>query len=226
MGVRYKPTSVVEKGAALPLARDDFTAALAATGLMLSEVAKESGIHRNYLSEFRAGTRNLQAVALKRLRGYFESKGVEFTEDEGVELDGADALGQGILQVFPLPRISVPIGRQLEPDERDSAVAELDKIVRNNDHLMDSPVEYDDGEMTEASQRLLDELRVGLVAEAVYRRVLDGGFEARYQEADAETHADQLAKENLSALILPDAAAEEQGEVANVNNPTRLTVFG
>lgn len=234
MGIRYKPVSVGEKAPILPLTRDDFSAALAATGLMLSAVAKESGVHRNYLSEFRAGTRNLQTAVLKRLRDYFESKGVAFTEDEGVELDDADELGQGVQQVFPISSISVAIGRELAPDERDAAVAELDKIVRNNDRLMAAAVEYadsflGDGGMTEAAQRLHEELRTGLVAEAVYRRVLDGSFEARYQEARAETHADELAKENLGALNMPDSAddkAERLDEHQDTSKPVKRTVFG
>lgn len=217
MGVRYKPVSIGEKTANLPLTRGDFTAALAATGLMLSVVAKESGVHRNYLSEFRAGTRNLQTAALKQLRDYFESKGIVFTEDEGVELDDADGLVQGVPQVFPIPRISVAIGRELEPDERDAAVAELDKIVMNNDRMMAISVEYEDGffgdgGITESSQRLHEELRTGLVAEAVYRRVLDGSFEARHQEARSETHADELAKENLGALAAPASTQEDEQE--------------
>lgn len=203
MGVRYKPVSGGKKATNLPLTRDDFTAALSATGLMLSEVARESGVHRNYLSEFRAGTRNLQTTALKRLREYFESKGVAFTEEEGVELDDADDVSQAS-QVFPIPSVSVAIGRELDPDERDAAVAELDKIVRSNDRLMDFPIEYDDGEMTDASQRLHGELRSGLVDEAIYRRVLDGSFDVRQHETPASTHAEELANGSLGALILPD----------------------
>jgi transcriptional regulator with XRE-family HTH domain len=221
MGVRYKPVSSGKNAKNLPLTRDDFTAALSATGLMVSEVARESGVHRNYLSEFKAGTRNLQTNALKRLRDYFESKGVVFTEEEGVELEDVDDESQAS-KVFPVPSISVAIGRELDPDERDVAVAKLDKIVRKNDRLMDFPIEYDDGEMADASQRLHEELRSGLVDEAIYRRVLDGSFDIRQQETIASTHAEELANGSLGALILPDDEGDAKAVPAEDSDSKKL----
>jgi transcriptional regulator with XRE-family HTH domain len=56
----------------------DFAASLQAIRSNVAEVAREVGINRQYLSEFRAGSRNLQPDLLQRLREYFEAKGLEF----------------------------------------------------------------------------------------------------------------------------------------------------
>jgi transcriptional regulator with XRE-family HTH domain len=58
----------------------DFAAALQAMRTNVAEVAREVGINRQYLSEFRAGSRNLQPDLLKRLREHFEAQGLEFDE--------------------------------------------------------------------------------------------------------------------------------------------------
>jgi len=58
----------------------DFAAALQTVRTNVAEVAREVGINRQYLSEFRAGSRNLQPDLLQRLREHFEAKGLTFDE--------------------------------------------------------------------------------------------------------------------------------------------------
>ncbi|KAF0102945.1 MAG: hypothetical protein FD187_1768 [bacterium] len=63
-----------------PLTAADFAAALQALQTTAADVAREIGVSRQYLSEFRAGSRNLQPDLLQRLREYFEAKGLAFDE--------------------------------------------------------------------------------------------------------------------------------------------------
>lgn len=60
------------------LSRADFDEAMVRQRLNVSEVARDTGIPRTYLSEFRNGDRKLRPEMLAKLRDYFESKGVEF----------------------------------------------------------------------------------------------------------------------------------------------------
>lgn len=64
------------------LSRQDFSEAVVRLRLNVSEIAKELGIPRTYLSEFRNGDRQLRPEHLAKLRDYFEAKGIEFTEEE------------------------------------------------------------------------------------------------------------------------------------------------
>lgn len=214
----------------------DFEDVITDYGYTVAQVARETGVDRISLSKFRNHGTALKLSEAQALATWMQGNDLwepEKSVDESSEMPKA-SIGQGVQKVFPISSISVAIGRELDPDERDAAVAELDKIVRNNDRLMAVAVEYadgflGDGGMTEAAQRLHEELRTGLVAEAVYRRVLDGSFEARYQEARAETHADELAKENLGALNMPDGAddkAERLDEHQDTSKPVKRTVFG
>lgn len=61
------------------LSRQDFDEAVVRLRLNVTEIAKELGIPRTYLSEFRNGDRRLRPEQLAKLLDYFQSKGVEFT---------------------------------------------------------------------------------------------------------------------------------------------------
>lgn len=64
------------------LTREDYNAAQVTLGLTYAEVGKETGIPRQYLSEFRAGTRNLLPEHQRKLRSYFEDRGIVFEDYE------------------------------------------------------------------------------------------------------------------------------------------------
>ena len=71
------------------LSRADFDEAVVRLRLNVSDVAKEAGIPRTYLSEFRHGDRKLRPEHLAKLRDYFESKGIEFSDPVAPELPTA-----------------------------------------------------------------------------------------------------------------------------------------
>lgn len=64
------------------LTREDYNEAQVTLGLTYAEVGKETGIPRQYLSEFRSGTRNLLPEHQRKLRSYFEDRGIVFEDYE------------------------------------------------------------------------------------------------------------------------------------------------
>lgn len=75
------------------LSRADFDAAVVRLRLNVSEIAKEVGIPRTYLSEFRNGDRKLRPENLAKLRDYFESKGIEFDSNPDPDAPPAPPAG-------------------------------------------------------------------------------------------------------------------------------------
>lgn len=65
------------------LTREDYNEAQVTLGLTYAEVGKETSIPRQYLSEFRNGTRNLLPEHQRKVRSFFEDRGIVFE-------DGAD----------------------------------------------------------------------------------------------------------------------------------------
>lgn len=63
-----------------PISRADFDEAVVRLRLNIAEVAKETGIPRAYLSEFRNGDRRLRPEQAMKLRDFFEGRGVEFED--------------------------------------------------------------------------------------------------------------------------------------------------
>lgn len=63
------------------LTRQDFDQAMVSLRLNISEVSRDTGVPRTYMSEFRNGDRQLRPENLAKLRDYFESKGLEFDNE-------------------------------------------------------------------------------------------------------------------------------------------------
>ena len=64
------------------LTREDYNQAQVTLGLTYADLAKEVGLPRQYLSEFRAGTRNLVPEHQRKLRNYFEDNGIVFEDSD------------------------------------------------------------------------------------------------------------------------------------------------
>lgn len=73
------------------LTKEDFEAALVELRLSISEVARESGLPRHIISHFRGYGDGLKPEQAAKLRGYFESKGVEFTGEKDAAPENAPA---------------------------------------------------------------------------------------------------------------------------------------
>lgn len=72
MAIKKQPT----------LTKQDFEQAIVTLRLSVSEVSRESGLPRHIVSHFRNYGDGLKPEQAAKLRDYFESKGVEFTEEK------------------------------------------------------------------------------------------------------------------------------------------------
>lgn len=112
------------------LSKEDFEDAVAAVNMTLADIAKQTGINRQYLSEFKCGDRNLRAEMRQKLREFFEGKGVEFVDaDAGADDDDDTPTGtrptrkaSALAGVFPSPSIEVGIAADLNCCRRHESV--------------------------------------------------------------------------------------------------------
>jgi transcriptional regulator with XRE-family HTH domain len=195
------------------LSKEDFEDAVAAVNMTLADIAKQTGINRQYLSEFKCGDRNLRAEMREKLREFFESKGVEFVgadsnldeDDDTPSSTRPTRIAAALAAVFPSPTFALSVAADLPEGDRAAALAEVDAIVRENDRKLAMPVGYTsplifDPELSDDAKAVNEELSQGLAYESVLRRVLAGSFKARYAEGNAPTHADLIAQQLLGHL--------------------------
>jgi transcriptional regulator with XRE-family HTH domain len=113
------------------LSRGDFDDAVVRLRLSVSEIAKETGIPRTYLSEFRNGDRKLRPEHQAKLRDYFESKGIEF--DDVAPSDNNDDAPPNSphprLKTTTAPRCFFPIADSVSDD----VVARTLDVMEEND---------------------------------------------------------------------------------------------
>lgn len=83
------------------LTKEDFEAALVELRLSVSEVSRESGLPRHIISHFRNYGDGLKPEQAAKLRDYFESRGVEFTNEGELEPEKTPATTGN--QPFTLP---------------------------------------------------------------------------------------------------------------------------
>lgn len=137
------------------LSRADFDEAVVTLRLNVSEIAKETGIPRTYLSEFRNGDRKLRPEHQAKLRDYFEAKGVVF--DDAREPEPAAAAGEDNATALH-PRVQAVQGIRLHFPIADTVPAEIvNKAVEMMDDadarlatLLKTSVTRDDGLFGEA----------------------------------------------------------------------------
>jgi len=196
------------------LSRADFGEAVVTLRLNVSEIAKETGIPRTYLSEFRNGDRKLRPEHQAKLRDYFEAHGVVFEDSKEPDTENGAAPAAPIGKVhggalpFPAPAFHCPVAADLKPEHVKAISARLEAVTRRIAELLPKPLAYDSGvlirsdEPTEESHAEHAAL-VGLLAEeAILRRRLEGRDIAppltpRLAEAGTllNTHAEWLARD-------------------------------
>ncbi|MBI3524655.1 MAG: helix-turn-helix transcriptional regulator [Betaproteobacteria bacterium] len=187
MAIQYRSTpkrKATDRGASAILTREDFEDAVAAVNMTLADIAKATGINRQYLSEFKCGDRNLRPDACQTLRDFFEAKGVEFVDtepDDDFEAEGEDST-----------RLAARAKDVVENIKRIAA----GKLIYD-DVLLFEADEPDEGSMAEHQQL------IGLLAEfALLQFRIQGNDLAppltpQLAEAGARltTHAELLARE-------------------------------
>lgn len=182
------------------LSRQDFEDAVAAVNMTLADIAKQTGINRQYLSEFKSGDRNLRAEMRQTLRDFFEAKGVEFiaTENDGME--------EGWSEFDPPAQ---------EAKGNPAVRRELDTVMRDNDQQLALPVSYEfdlflKRGLSRQSNEVNEELMHSLAYEAILRRVLAGSFKARYAEGERTNHAELIAQGMLHGLSEAGSVADPE----------------
>jgi transcriptional regulator with XRE-family HTH domain len=217
-----------------PLSRADFDEAMVRLRLSVSEVAKETGIPRTYLSEYRNGDRKLRPENLAKLRDYFEAKGIEFDDPEPTSAEPPEVpAGKGIT---PHPRLvavqSVRFCFPLAESVPDDVVAKvMDQIEEGDARLLALFKEnieresglFGPGDFTDEFTAMLQEAFSILASNYVLSRMLRGwtAFGVKPVTDDPKTLRDVLAE--TFAPILTDAglfapqaseAAEEEEQAA------------
>ncbi len=168
------------------LSRADFDEAVVTLRLNVSEIAKETGIPRTYMSEFRNGDRKLRPEHQAKLRDYFEAKGVVFedSKEPDPESGAAPAAPTGKAQrsaiPFPAPAFHCPVSADLKPEHVKAISARLEAVTRRIAELLSKPLAYENGALIDsdkpakASRAEHAELVDMLAEEAILRRRLEG----------------------------------------------------
>lgn len=196
------------------LSRGDFDEAMVRLRLSVSEVAKETGIPRTYLSEYRNGDRKLRPENLAKLRDYFEGKGIEF--DDVASAGGEPAAASVPQGITPHPRLvavqSVRFCFPLADTVPDDVVAKvMDQIEEGDARLLalfKEQIEREDGffaegEFTDEFTAMLQEAFSILASNYVLSRMLRGwsAFGVKPITEDPQTLRDVLAETFKPILI-------------------------
>jgi transcriptional regulator with XRE-family HTH domain len=147
MTIKFTPPKAATVSGAPILSRDDFIEAVTALGTNMAELNKATGIHRQYLSEFKNGSRNLQPALQRQLRDYFEAQGIEFSDPDESDNDVDDNAEpaskktkrqQGEAFAFPVDFISEALtGRQ-----REELLKRISANEKKAEVILKKPVEY------------------------------------------------------------------------------------
>lgn len=161
----------------------DFNHAVVKLRLNVTEVAKELGIPRTYLSEFRNGDRVLRPEHLAKIRDYFETKGIEFTD----EVEAATPAAQSPSVASHSPRLDAALKVEhffpLSNNIPDEVIGNAMDIMEENDArlavLLKTKAEHEtgffgDGDLTEETQAALQETFALLAGNYVIFRMLRG----------------------------------------------------
>ncbi len=114
------------------LTRQEFDQAMVHLRLNISEVSRETGIPRTYLSEFRNGDRQLRPENLAKLKDLFENRGLEFEDDR----ESAAQTEQLPATTTPEPQQSAAAPYRFWPvflDVDQAAAIKVMGIVQDND---------------------------------------------------------------------------------------------
>jgi hypothetical protein len=204
------------------LPRADFDEAVLRLRLNVSAIAKDTGIPRTYLSEFRNGDRKLRPEHQAKLRDYFEGKGIEF--DDGGGGDDAPPSPHPRLRAVESVRCFFPVADTV-PDE---VVTRTMDIMEDNDArlatLLKQVAERDDGifgdgDFKEETKAALQEAGTILAENYVLFRMLRGwpAFGVKPAGESPETLRDVLRtafrpRLEEAGLIQPEPAANDKAQ--------------
>lgn len=216
------------------LTKGDFEAALVTLRLSVSEVSRESGIPRHIVSHFRNYGDGLKMEQAAKLQDFFESKGLEFTDDEEDEELSQTAQSHSVAS--PSPRLDASLKVEyffpLSNNIPDDVICNAMDIMEENDArlavLLKGKAEHDegffsDGALTEETQAALQETFALLAGNYVIFRMLRGwrAFNQPPADENSKTVRDMLLETFKQPLIdagLIDADMEPEPEVDEVQS--------
>ncbi len=227
------------------LTKEDFEAALIALRLSVSEVARDSGIPRHQVSHFRGYGDGLKPEQSAKLRDYFESKGVEFTdEDDATSQPAATVQGtQPAAVASPSPRLdaalkveySFPISNTIPDDVIGNTMDIMEEADARLVALFKTKIERDegffgDGDLTDETKAALQEAFALMAGNYLAFRMLRGwrAFNVKPATETPETVRDMVFetfKQTLieSGLIDPDGTATAETEPATETEHEEVT---
>lgn len=146
------------------LSREDFNQAVVRLRLNITEISKELGIPRTYLSEFRNGDRQLRPEMLGKLRDFFESKGIEFSDMPETPSQAPFSINKSI----PAETIRNALDMMEENDAR------LVALMKSKIERVDGFLGLGEGELTDETTEALQETFALLAGNYLVFRMLRG----------------------------------------------------
>ena len=146
------------------LSREDFNQAVVRLRLNITEISKELGIPRTYLSEFRNGDRQLRPEMLGKLRDFFESKGIEFSDMPETPSQAPFSISKSI----PAETIRNALDMMEENDAR------LVALMKSKIERVDGFLGLGEGELTDETKEALQETFALLAGNYLVFRMLRG----------------------------------------------------
>ena len=214
------------------LTKGDFEAALITLRLSVSEVSRESGIPRHIVSHFRNYGDGLKPEQAAKLQDFFESKGVEFTDEE----EATPHTAQSHSVASPSPRLDASLKVEyffpLNNNIPDDVIGNAMDLMEENDArlavLLKTKAEHDegffsDGALTEETQAALQETFALLAGNYVIFRMLRGwrAFNQPPADENSKTVRDMLLETFKQPLVdagLIEADMESAPEVDEVQS--------
>lgn len=208
------------------LTKEDFEAALVELRLSVSEVSRESGLPRHIISHFRNYGDGLKPEQTAKLRDFFESKGVEFTDEE----DATPTTTQGGQQAAITslnPRLDTalkvehffPISNAIPDDVIGNAMDIMEEADARLLVLLKTKIEredgfFTDGEFTEETKATLQEVFALMAGNYLVFRMLRGwrAFNVKPATENPETVRDMIFETFKRQML--DAGLIEQEENA------------
>lgn len=192
------------------LTKDDFEAALVELRLSVSEVSRETGIPRHIVSHFRNYGDGLKPEQSAKLRDFFESSGVEFTDEE----DPAPASQSAITS--PNPRLDAalkvehffPISNTIPDEVIGNAIDIMEEADARLLVLLKTKIErksgiFSEGELTEETKDALQEVFALMAGNYMVFRMLRGwrAFNVKPATEKPETVRDMIFETFKQHLI-------------------------
>lgn len=229
----------------LVLTKKDFEAALVALRLSVSEVSRESGIPRHQVSHFRNYGDGLKPEQSAKLRDYFESKGVEFSDDDDAtpERTAIAQCSQSAVVASPSPRLDAalkvehffPLSNTIPDDVIGNAMDIMEEADARLLALLKTKIEREDvvfgkGDLTDDTKAALQEVFALMAGNYLVFRMLRGwrAFNVQPATENPETVRDMIFETFRqvlidSGLIDPDGTPKAAADPAPETDPEEIT---